>query len=81
MNEEYYPSGLWILGILCLACLVRIIWQRRSRRYLPLPPGPKPLPVIGSLLDLPDNEDWLKYSEWNRKYGMLRCVHLTHSSR
>jgi hypothetical protein len=40
-----------------------------SRQTLLTPPGPKPLPVIGNLLDFPQEEPWLKYSEWIQEHG------------
>jgi hypothetical protein len=28
------------------------------------------LPLIGNLLDLPTDHEWLVYDEWFKKYGM-----------
>lgn len=39
------------------------------RRGLLYPPGPRPLPLIGNLLDVPGNFSWLAYAELSRKYG------------
>ncbi|KAH9976328.1 hypothetical protein BGW80DRAFT_1292866 [Lactifluus volemus] len=36
---------------------------------LPYPPGPKRLPVIGNLLDMPSREEWLTYRKWSDEYG------------
>lgn len=80
MDREHLNNGaFWVLGLLFLSLLGSLRWRRYQRRHLPLPPGPKPLPVIGCLLDLPESEDWLKYSEWNRKYGMLLLLLITFS--
>ncbi|KIJ12719.1 hypothetical protein PAXINDRAFT_14478 [Paxillus involutus ATCC 200175] len=57
--------ALW--GVLTI-CIVR---SRRSRTRFPLPPGPKPLPLIGNLCDLPLKDETVTYDEWAKKYGDL----------
>ncbi|TCD66266.1 hypothetical protein EIP91_001595 [Steccherinum ochraceum] len=50
-----------VLGASALA------FQRRRNR-LPLPPGPKPWPFIGNVLDMPVDRFWAKYCEWCKTY-------------
>ncbi|KAF8993008.1 cytochrome P450 [Cyathus striatus] len=38
------------------------------RNALPLPPGPKKLPLIGNILDIPSTSPWKKYAEWAKLY-------------
>jgi hypothetical protein len=38
--------------------------------YRKLPPGPPGYPIIGNLLEL-KSAQWLKYSEWRKKYGQF----------
>ncbi|KIJ29089.1 hypothetical protein M422DRAFT_269611 [Sphaerobolus stellatus SS14] len=47
----------------------RFIFTKWNSQTLPLPPGPKPLPIIGNALDMPQSRDWETYTEWGRKYG------------
>ncbi|CAK5284911.1 unnamed protein product [Mycena citricolor] len=41
---------------------------RSTRRSLPLPPGPPKKPLIGNLLDLPANQQWLTFAKWSKQY-------------
>lgn len=36
---------------------------------MPLPPGPRGLPLIGSVFDVNLAEPWLTYEEWGKQYG------------
>jgi hypothetical protein len=46
------------------------VYARRKRRKLPYPPGPKRLPVIGNLLDMPKGSEWVTYKRWGQLYGL-----------
>ncbi|KAM5539123.1 hypothetical protein V8D89_007346 [Ganoderma adspersum] len=56
-----------------LVCALLSAWLfKRSRKaaQYPHPPGPKPLPLLGNLLDVPDpfGFPWKAYVEWGRRY-------------
>ncbi|PBK75813.1 cytochrome P450 [Armillaria solidipes] len=53
------------LGVLLLYRLLSSFQRRR----LPLPPGPKGLPLIGNLWDVPAEYPWLAYAQWAATYG------------
>ncbi|KAK8033674.1 cytochrome P450 [Apiospora marii] len=64
------PLGL---AIVCVLLLAKSIWTRSTR--LPLPPGPKPLPLIGNLHQVPKSLQWLHFYHWSRQYGPI--MHLS----
>ncbi|KAI0039781.1 cytochrome P450 [Auriscalpium vulgare] len=49
--------------------LFRSVRQRQRRRGLSYPPGPKPLPIVGNLFDLPKENSWVVYAGWEKTYG------------
>ncbi|KAJ7912219.1 cytochrome P450 [Mycena leptocephala] len=44
---------------------------------LPLPPGPRKLPLVGNLFDLPPTFEWEAYVEWSRKFGENKLIVLS----
>ncbi|KAF9055433.1 cytochrome P450 [Hymenopellis radicata] len=63
MHSLYYLA-------LC-AVIAAILYSRRSRPALPLPPGPKGLPLIGNLFNRPLHHASLTYSHWGSVYGEI----------
>ncbi|KAI9441780.1 cytochrome P450 [Lactarius indigo] len=49
--------------------LLSIFRDHKRRRGVPYPPGPKPWPIIGNLLDSPRQSQWTTYTEMSKKYG------------
>lgn len=65
MSEFFhYASYAVAAGVLGLLFALR---KRRSN--LPYPPGPKGLPLIGNVQDLPSERQWLTYTHWSRQYS------------
>lgn len=50
-----------------------LAWKstRSSRSRLPYPPGPKPLPLIENVLEIPTENEWLTYRRLSEQYGVL----------
>ena len=63
---------LSVLGLAFALWLYRR-WNRSPVTNLPLPPGPRPLPIIGNLLDIPAGSNWEKYRQWAKEYGRYMC--------
>ncbi|KAH6919286.1 cytochrome P450 98A3 [Coprinopsis sp. MPI-PUGE-AT-0042] len=56
------------------AYLFQATRTKKSSR-LPLPPGPKGFPLIGNLLDIPQDKPWETYSKWAKEYGDVVYFH------
>jgi len=59
-----------VLVSLIVFLLVRGFMRRRK-----LPPGPRGLPFLGNLLEMPREQGWIKFTEWSNEYGVLFIGH------
>ncbi|EKM55873.1 uncharacterized protein PHACADRAFT_209385 [Phanerochaete carnosa HHB-10118-sp] len=59
ISPLYFCAGLFFV------CLLSISSRRRPR----YPPGPRGLPIVGNLFDIPKNYGWKRYREFGREYG------------
>lgn len=58
-------STLLTIGfVLILTWTVRL-WAKRKR----LPPGPRGLPLIGNIFQMPSEKEWLYYTSLGHVYG------------
>ena len=67
-----YPYSYQILATLFFGGMLlfgRLNFKRRNPNGLPLPPGPKGLPLVRNLFDFPNNKQWLVFDEWQKTYG------------
>lgn len=65
--------GLGLVAAVFVAFLVKVFLTRRPPG--PLPPGPKPAPLIGNLHQMPKSLQWLHLYHWSKKYGPV--MHLS----
>ncbi|KAH8118941.1 cytochrome P450 [Phellopilus nigrolimitatus] len=72
-------SAISFLGVSIPGVVAVWLWTKYSRRHnnaqrLPLPPGPKGLPVIGNIFDMPKDHEWLTVAQWRKTYGDIIFV-------
>jgi hypothetical protein len=66
----YYPSFIVdVFAVLLFLATIRAIRDHTRRKGLPYPPGPRPLPIIGNMLDIPKQFSWVTYSKFSKTYG------------
>ena len=52
------------------AYVLRTFHADRSRRgKLRYPPGPRGIPLLGNLFDIPQRAPWETYTRWGKQYG------------
>lgn len=64
--------------VVALAFVIYRLFFRKKQTLLPVPPGPKPLPILGNINDLPppgvpEYEHWLPFKD---KYGPVSSVNV-----
>jgi hypothetical protein len=59
----------YVVGTIAAALVYAILRRQTAHGSLPLAPGPKPLPVVGNLFDIPQGKAWLTYRDWHDRYG------------
>jgi cytochrome P450 len=68
MSSNFVQLASCAAVVVALVVAKRLFNGRRTRS-LPVPPGPKPLPIIGNMLDVPTEHEWKRFAKWGQQYG------------
>lgn len=69
-------SAFTISLVCVLATYIFFLSRKKSRTLGSLPPGPKPVPLLGNVLDLTAQELWLRATQWSKQYGDVTYLHV-----
>ena len=75
-DDTLAPQWKWPVALMILCGIVSLSsYLKRAIRYrnrLPLPPGPRGIPILGNALQLAKGAktgSWLMYARWAKEYG------------
>ncbi len=63
----YTPTLLDAVAILVTVILLNRLLAKKPAG--PLPPGPKGLPLLGNMLDMPTSHEWKTFAHWGERWG------------
>ncbi|EED83855.1 predicted protein [Postia placenta Mad-698-R] len=75
--KPFYPATKMVLTIVMLGLIATYyVWLHLNKPNKALPPGPKPLPIVGNITNLTAQELWLRAPQWAKSYGDVGYLHV-----
>lgn len=73
-----HQNVMTALSALALSTVFLIVWRlsRVARRHKNYPPGPRTLPVVGNLHQIPSEKRHLQFGKWAEEYGPIYSLML-----
>ena len=65
-------TALAVSSVILVVIAARTLLPRKTAA-LHLPPGPRGLPLLGNLFDMPRKAAWETFADWCREYGAYPC--------
>ncbi|KAF7330594.1 Cytochrome P450 [Mycena sanguinolenta] len=56
------------LAVAIFSILLYALRWNRNRSRLPLPPGPRKLPLVGNIFDMPTESQWETFLNWSKQF-------------
>ncbi|ETW79020.1 cytochrome P450 monooxygenase 71 [Heterobasidion irregulare TC 32-1] len=66
MTSTSPDHSMLVVVVGLVGFLALLYWWTKPTH--PFPPGPKRLPIIGNMLDLPKDHAWFTYQQWSKEY-------------
>ena len=60
-----------LTGVVVFLAALHLWLSRGSKVAISVPPGPKPIPILGNLNDIPGKEPWFLVTKLAKQYGKV----------
>ncbi|PPQ79518.1 hypothetical protein CVT25_003400 [Psilocybe cyanescens] len=67
---EYYLALL----VFVILFIFKVVFRSTASKTPSPPPGPKGLPLVGNILDMPSEKEWLTFARWGETWGDICSV-------